>query len=313
MRERQRTSGQGLQAVPPAVAALLTAALLGACGPSGASAGPCADVEPGTTRESVTVGGVEREYVLHVPEGAAEDRPRPVVYLLHGFESDAQEMVDTTQAVAAADEEGFVVVAPEGGGDPQRWETPATGSDDDVTFVEELVEHVADDVACVDRERTYVAGFSNGSALAQALSCQDDSPFAAYAGVSAPFDLGRCPGAEPAPLLYVHGRRDPVITYDGNIRSVIGPTAPIDLMLDRWRARNQCDREPRVERHGAIEHRTWTGCEARLEAYVVADGGHQWPGGDRAAAGGPSGRMTDELDATRTVWEFLSAHRLARG
>jgi polyhydroxybutyrate depolymerase len=299
-----------MRAVLPA---LLVATLLAGCGPTDASAGPCAQVDPGTTREELTVGGVDREYLLHVPEGAADDDPLPVVYMLHGYASNAADLLDSTNAVALADEEAFVLVAPDGGGEPRHWALPSTGSDDDVTFVEELVEHVADDVACVDESRTYVAGFSNGSALAQAVSCQDDSPFAAYVGVSAPFDLGRCPDAAPAPLLYVHGRRDPVITYDGNTRSVIGATAPVELMLDRWRARNGCDERPRVSVRGTIEHRTWTGCDADLEAYVVADGGHQWPGGDRSAAGGPSGKMTRELDGTRTAWTFLSAHRLARG
>ncbi len=293
-----------------ALPVLLVAALLTGCGPSSGAdeAGPCAEVDPGTSRGSMTVGDAEREYLLHVPQGAAQDDPLPVLYLLHGYRSDAATMLDTTQMAARADESGFVVVAPEGRGDPRHWTLPTTGSDDDVSYVEELVEHVAAE-QCVDPDRTYVAGFSNGAALAGALSCQDDSPFAAYVGVAAPYDLGRCPDAEPAPMLYVHGRRDPVITFDGNTRSVIGPTAPVPLMLDRWSVRNGCTGRD-VATRGTIEHLTWSGCDADLEAYVVADGGHQWPGGDLDAAGGPSGKMSQQLDTSEVAWEFLSRHRL---
>lgn len=297
-----------------ALPTLLVAALLTGCGPSDASgSGPCADVDPGTSRQDVTVGGVEREYVQHVPDGAGDDQPRPVLYLLHGYDSDAQDLLDTSNVLALADREGFVVVAPDGGGEPRHWDLPSTGSDDDVTFVEELVEHVAASTACVDPDRTYVAGFSNGSALALAVSCQDDSPFAAYAGVAAPYDLGRCPDAAPAPMIYVHGRQDPVITFDGNTTSVIGATAPVPLFLDRWRVRNACDEQPQVVRRGEVERRTWSGCDADLEAYLLDEGGHQWPGGDRSAAGGPSGPMPPRPDTTEVVWTFLSGHRLARG
>ena len=60
---------------------------------------------------SIQVGGVSREFVLHVPPQAS---PRPLLLFLHGGTSRADRMGRFTGFNALADEKGFVVAYPQG-------------------------------------------------------------------------------------------------------------------------------------------------------------------------------------------------------
>ena len=56
----------------------------------------------------------------------------------------------------------------------------------------------------------------------------------------------------------------------------------------------------------------WTrseGAHADVVLYTVAGGGHTWPGGHPLPAF-ITGPTTDDIDATRVIWEFFRKHPL---
>ena len=60
---------------------------------------------------AITVDGLEREYLVYVPDNA--HRPASVVFCLHGGGSNARQIERYTQFDALAAKEGFVVIYPE--------------------------------------------------------------------------------------------------------------------------------------------------------------------------------------------------------
>src|SRR5437016_616454 len=77
---------------------------------------------PGTHTLKLNVGGRARQYALHVPPRVTS--PRPLVLAFHGAGGHAGVMLDKARWAAKADQEGFLVAAPEGTpGDPTQ---PAT-------------------------------------------------------------------------------------------------------------------------------------------------------------------------------------------
>ena len=56
--------------------------------------------------------GVEREFLVHVPNNLTEDSP--IVFVMHGFTGTAEGIMDYSDMNAIADREGFMVIYPQG-------------------------------------------------------------------------------------------------------------------------------------------------------------------------------------------------------
>ena len=69
---------------------------------------------PGDFARSVSVAGVTRNYLLHVPASYRRDTPAPVVMLLHGGGGSAATIGAATGGFSAlADRNGFIAVYPD--------------------------------------------------------------------------------------------------------------------------------------------------------------------------------------------------------
>jgi polyhydroxybutyrate depolymerase len=297
---------------------LVLAALVPAsCGRSdalrraGDECAPGRSLAMGTSRHVLDHDGIERTYLVHVPPGYDGSSRVPVVYLFHGLGGEPEVMVQTTRMAELADEEGFIVVTPQGLGALPRWDfrTPASTPGSDHAFVDALVQEV-EQTACVDTNREYAAGFSNGSAMTLALACRPDSPFAAYGAVSAPWFVPSCEAAPPASVVYFHGLRDKVVPYDG-ADTLIGRVPSVDDAVTRWARHDRCPpRRATTSVSQNVRHFSWTGCRdgSAVELYAVENGGHRWPGGAASSPGRTDGIQTQEIDASRLIWDFFTAH-----
>lgn len=311
------------------VLAVALTAGIGSCGTeqsSGPRCSPGLAVATGTTQRQIEFGGDERSYLLHVPP-AYDGRTRlPVIMLFHGFGGDARDVLHSTRMDELADKENALIVAPQGSGIISSWDF---GSDSDqpgtdVAFAHDLLDDVKE-AACVDADRVFAAGFSNGSALALALACEDSSDFAAFAGVAAPFYAKRCQSAPPRSIIYFHGAADVVVPYSGS-KTIIGRLPGVIEAMTTWAMHDECRRPAQtstVSKH--VELYRWTRCAGShdISAYVVASGGHAWPGGiDLRTPAGRNGSdaeavprtgMTQEINATDLMWSFFSRHPRSRG
>ena len=117
-------------------------------------------------------GGKNRSYRLYVPNNVQANAP--LVVSLHG--ANGNQWGNMPMRTAVADEEGFIVVYPQGRVvdfylahmNTTGWD--ASGEEnEDVDFIKAIIEDVAKDYS-IDRKRIYCCGFSNGGMMTYALS-----------------------------------------------------------------------------------------------------------------------------------------------
>ena len=280
-----------------------------------AACGERPSVATGGSSGSLTFGGTERTYLLHVPASYDAAAPAPLVFNFHGHGSSAANQLSYADFRPLAEREGFLLVAPDGQGSPRRFTLlGATATEaDDVAFAVALLDHLSAQL-CVDARRVFATGMSNGGAFSSVLACRAADRFAAVGAVAAMVFLPPCAeGGRPAPIVAMMGDADPVVPYaGGRVRCCGNPNiAAAPDTLARFAARSGCDEPPVDERPSpAISHRVWHGCDVgtAVELYTIEGGGHTWPGSSFDLASRGLGATTQELDATEVLWAFFEAH-----
>lgn len=269
--------------------------------------------------------GLDRLFLVHVPQGYDPDRPPPVVLAFHGTSSDAEEMRRITGFDGAAETFGFVAVYPQSAvGD---WATgcvacPSAADHariDDPGFVRRIVDRLAAELP-IDRERVFAAGFSNGALFANRLACEAAGVFAGSAIVGATLlDEDFTPPCRPSraiPVLLVHGDLDPLFPPEGRVFGAEpnGPrTISISRTVETWGERNGCalfsapEALPDAVEDGTrVRLRRWTGCDrkATVAFYAVEGGGHTWPG-SAVTFNRSLGPKSLDLDASTAIARFF--------
>ena len=282
-------------------------------------------VDPGIGLKSGALesGGLEYRYQWTVPSTAA-DTPLPVVLDFHGIGSNGAQQAAVSGFHTLAETEGFVAVQPTGRStelDPRAsWELPQfdTAERDDVRFVLDLLDRVAADV-CIDRNRVYATGLSNGGFFTSVLVCELSELVAAAASVAGVTHPDGCAPERPVPYLAFHGTDDTVVPYDGGGESTLsgGVTSPFfeQVMPDEFAefaADFGCAEPVDTEVTAEIELRRWTACDGGVELgfYTISGGGHTWPGSAATNLITALGVTTMDLDATAVAWEFFEQYSL---
>jgi polyhydroxybutyrate depolymerase len=166
---------------------------------------------------------------------------------------------------------------------------------DDVGFIATLIATLIDSVAtrrCIDADRVYATGMSNGGYMSHRLACQLTDRLAASAPVAGVEIVQGCAPTRPIPVLQIHGTADTVVPF-ANAQSTVAA----------WRTRNGCPGAKTVIFDGGgTTCERYDGCTAGTEVIFcsVAGGAHVWPGG----AGSPSA-----LNATSQIIGFFERHR----
>jgi polyhydroxybutyrate depolymerase len=276
-----------------------------------------------TTATSGTIicSGQKRAYLLYVPTSYDPKKPAPLVITLHTSMSWDNSAMAISQWNPVADENGFIVVYPEGTGfGPKSWEM--TGSETpsrmpDVVFISELIDKLEASYN-IDQTRIYANGMSNGGGMAFVLSCTLSDRIAAVGLVSAGLDPGWdwCPDHRSVPVIAFHGSTDPVCLYNGGYSKLAGGTFPnIPGFMANWSRRNQCGPNLIESTLAAdVTRLQYANCadNADVVLYTVRGEGHQWPGGKRVAAEWMIGRYSQSIDATRQMWAFFREHQRTR-
>jgi poly(hydroxyalkanoate) depolymerase family esterase len=280
-----------------------------------------------------------REYDVYMPSGLSPHDRVPVLLLLHGCQQRSVDFAVESGFVAAADADGFLVVAPRQHRHHQlqrcwRWyesEHQARGSGEPAILAG-LVEQVCGENVRwrVDRRRVYAAGLSAGGAMSLILATTYPDVFAAagvhsataYRSASQGFSAlgamaahGSMPpheliGGEMAPVVLIHGTNDPVVR---------APNA--DRIVDQWLASRDSQRLTGLDRvrplattralvvdgRRCIRTRWYTARGRRVLEYWRVDGlRHAWSGGHRRGSfidlKGPR--------AAEVMTAFFQRHRL---
>lgn len=146
-----------------------------------AACSPARAHDAGQTAETLTSGGIERRYILNVPPGYDGTRPVPLVFAFHGFARSGEFIAVVTGLGAATDARGWIAVFPDGAGTPPGWNAyGAAAGVDDTQFARDLLAAVEASL-CIDADRVYAAGNSNGGGMALRFACDLPDRVAAIA------------------------------------------------------------------------------------------------------------------------------------
>ena len=268
-----------------------------------------------TINASITHDGIERDYILYVPEIYDGSTAVPLVLNFHGFGSSASQQMFYGDFRDIADTEGFLLVHPEGTTfiGNQFWNVGFPGISstiDDVGFTEALIDELAT-LYTIDLDRVYATGMSNGGFMSFLLACQLSEKIAAVASVTGSMTqdtFDDCNAQLPTPVLQIHGTEDDVVLYNENNLSL-----PIPDVISYWVDHNNCETTPTtttlpdvdVSDGSTIEYSVYEDGDNGIttEHMKVIGGGHTWPGSVLNSAG-----TNQDIDASMEIWLFFSRY-----
>ena len=268
-----------------------------------------------TINASITHDGIERDYILYVPEIYDGSTAVPLVLNFHGFGSSASQQMFYGDFRDIADTEGFLLVHPEGTTliGNQFWNVGFPGLSstiDDVGFTEALIDELAT-LYTIDLDRVYATGMSNGGFMSFLLACQLSEKIAAVASVTGSMTqdtFDDCNAQLPTPVLQIHGTEDDVVSYNENNLSL-----PIPDVISYWVDHNNCETTPTtttlpdvdVSDGSIIEYSVYEDGVNGIttEHMKVIGGGHTWPGSILNSAG-----TNQDIDASMEIWLFFSRY-----
>lgn len=276
---------------------------------------------PGLHRFTLNHGGIERQYLVHVPRSHDPNRPSALVFSFHGGGSTMEIQANDRYhgLVAKAESAGYIAVFPNGysrlpGGRLATWNAgsccgPAVERNiDDVGFVRAMMSEITSRYN-IDRDRVFANGFSNGAMFAYRLACEMSDTFRAIAPVSGTEGVSECRPSRPVSVLHIHARDDDNVLFNGGAgqssRTKVNFVSVPDTVA-RWVRRNRCEPTARrvLDRPGAYCE-AYAGCDggSRVMLCVTERGGHAWPGGVKVMTGEPG---STALSATDISWDFFS-------
>ena len=218
-------------------------------------------------RETISVDGLDRKYRVYVPSSYRETEPMPVVLALHMLTGSGRTMQWITHLNQVAEQQGFIVVYPEGY--KASW---AEGSNlyaadqaqiDDVKFISVLIDTIEDQYI-IDPGRIFAVGFSSGGIMVQRLGCEMPDRLAAIAVVGATMPrniLAQCRPQEPLPVLLIHGSDDRGVPWNGDADY----TSVTDTIVF-WITQNECNSTPET-----VQEADLAGDGTRVERAIYAD------------------------------------------
>ena len=194
-------------------------------GQAAASCPPTSMLKVGDTNQTIQFQGTTRQYIVHVPTGYTGKSPVPLVMDYHPILLDYNFERANSGYATKADQEGFVVVFPNGIDNAWNVGPCCTSSRtvDDVGFSKAVISAVEGQL-CIDRKRVYAVGYSMGGGMAMKMACDATDLIAAIA--PAAFDLMDpsnnwvCQPSRPITVVSFRSTGDPVVPYNG------GPTNP---------------------------------------------------------------------------------------
>lgn len=249
-------------------------------------------VSYGTNSLGVETGTGRRSALIYVPGSYEPHRPTPLLLSFHRAGTTASQHRAYANFIPYSEASGFVLVLPYADLDVGSWRT-SVGARADVEFIERLLVGMGRQL-CVDTERIYAAGFSDGGVFAHLLACSGTR--LAGLAVVALQRTDLCPAARPLAAIGFHGTADPIQPFE---------TVHPDEWAEGWAQTNGCDVVP-FSLSEAVGVRTsrWTNCDegSPVAFFTLEGGGHTWPGADTIDS---LGATIDTLDASAEIVRFF--------
>ena len=275
--------------------------------------------------------GIEREYILHVPENLNNDSS--IVFVIHGYTGSAEGIAAYSGMNSIAEREGFIAVYPQGTTDSygNAFFNVSYGFNDestinDVSFIRELVKSISHEFN-LKRKKAFATGMSNGGDMSYLLACTSSDLFKAVAPVAGVLMKGlkdSCELNSPVPVFEIHGTADKISLFEGDLNNEEGWGAyydlpsTIDFFAERYQLVNKTVKQITSKESGAdydiFFERHWTNdLEEEVWMYRIEGGRHVWPGTKSKWWNDPLARLyfgsgNEDINASEEVWAFFKKY-----
>ena len=263
--------------------------------------------------------GIAREYMLYIPNTIKPQAP--LIFVLHGLGSTNSHIRDYSQMDLVANKNGFVVCYPQGTGSTKNTIHTKKGSSfwnvgyeihknevvDDVSFLTSLAIYLQQEYD-LDPEKTFCTGMSNGGDMSYLLGCQAPEVFKAIASITGcmmEWIYKSCDNNSPIPVFQIHGTRDNITYYDGDIknRDRWGAYLGVESTIQFWVDHNMCSKSiidtigfVNNESRYIIREKFLNGVDANeVWLYKVIDGGHDWV----------QKSLEKDFNTSEEIWKFF--------
>jgi polyhydroxybutyrate depolymerase len=279
----------------------------------------------------ISVVGQKRNYLLHIPEKYTPNDKIPLVIVLHGAFSTAEQIEEQSGFSNLADREGFLVAYPNGAfglfGYFQHWNAghccgkAQSDNIDDVGFLINVINDIKDRFP-IDTTRIYMVGFSNGGMLTYRFAAEHTNILAAAAPMAASIG-GRASAKDSIwitqkpnsklPLLIFHAEDDINVPFSGGTSPKKGGDREyisVEESIGFWVDNNECEEIDEEIYSLNLLHKIWynkTGMNS-IELYLLKEWGHKWPG-KYFTNKLPNSNPLYGFDAAEIIWDFFKRHK----
>jgi polyhydroxybutyrate depolymerase len=269
-----------------------------------------------TVRGKIKIEDKQREYIVYLPAKLPENSP--LVFVIHGYTDNAQNMMNSTGFNAIADDNKFAVCYPQGlkdKGGNTFWEVGYSFTRalevNDVEFLTELAGFLQKKYR-LSKVKTFATGHSNGAELSIVLACKTPDVFKAVAPVcgcimKSVYDESQ--NSKPIPIFMINSTADKTTWWNGDIPNNQGYGSYLSTpdLLKFFVEKNKCtqikvDTIPDINKQDScfvISERHFNNINGNeVLFYKVVNGGHDWPdwSGNR------------DINASREVWNFFKKY-----
>tara|TARA_B110000444_G_scaffold57080_1_gene53243 strand:+ start:8649 stop:9584 length:936 start_codon:yes stop_codon:yes gene_type:complete len=288
------------------------------------SEGSTKDFKKNTTTDSypgslnMIHNGINREYYVYEPLNLNITSNNPILFNFHGGSGNIAAAIEMSDMRNLADDKGFILVYPQGIGDPTDESKPesvwtyknelATTAVDNLGFVEAIINELNAKYS-IDQDRVYACGYSNGGEFSHELAIRLSNKIAAIASVSSSmnndtYNQNSISASHPLAVLTINGTEDNYYRYNGTLPYFIS----LDELNNYWVNHNQCNsmveifqiENSNTNDGSLVERHRWSNeiGDIYVEHLKVIGGGHDWPG--------YFGNM--DINSNNEIWDFVSQY-----
>jgi polyhydroxybutyrate depolymerase len=272
----------------------------------------------GKSNRTLHVAGLDRTYIVYLPQDVDPQTPVPLVFVHHGYTMSGQAMFDITGYPALADQEHIAVAFPDGQAGPDStgapWNVgantcpstagpPPIATGDDFAFLDAMKADIAED-QCLDASHVYLTGFSMGGYFSHQAGCKRSDLRAVAPHSGGTHDLDDCLPAH-RPIIIFHGISDALVPDGCDDPNAISPFG-VTPSATAWAQHNGCATTTTTTQVQGGSCAAYDGCPADGQVTICTfpTMGHCWAGGQGISPYACSGYAS----ATQLEWNFFKSH-----
>ena len=252
-----------------------------------------------TTTYTLSSGGYERTYHVHVPNAYKPSQKYPVIVNYDGIDGGGMKM----ESYSSVDELPVIAVYPDslmGTTGFTAWQGApySLEGDYDVQFTKDMLEAVNQNY-CTDPSKVFAIGMSNGGGFVVIADCKLPGVFQAIASSSGAYYTA-CDDTttKRASLLALHSAIDPQVPYVGSATKGVPA-------VNEWAQQQAMQRVCKTSTHTSVygsQHLEWKDCRdgGRVLLVVLQDQPHGW-------LSVPSAPGLGSPNTAEYIWSFFKS------